>query len=47
MAYGLHIRWTSTTLIGLLGIVGAPIYYYFEWVLVQQLNGVRNSRITN
>lgn len=30
VAYDLSIRWTSIMLIGLPGIVGAPVDYYFE-----------------
>ncbi len=39
VAFKLRIRWTSTVIMGLMGIVGAPIDYYFEWVAQQNLLG--------
>jgi hypothetical protein len=32
-----RVRWSSTLLMGLLGIVGAPVDYYFEWVVQKNL----------
>ena len=37
VAFRLRIRWTSTVIIGLMGIIGAPIDYYFEWVVQRNL----------
>ena len=33
VAFRLRIRWTATMIVGLMGIIGAPVDYYFEWVL--------------
>jgi hypothetical protein len=37
VAFSLKARWTSTVLVGLMGIIGAPVDYYFEWVVQQNL----------
>ena len=37
VAFRLRIRWTSTIIIGLMGIIGAPVDYYFDWVVQQNL----------
>jgi hypothetical protein len=37
IAFRLKARWTSTVLVGLMGIIGAPVDYYFEWVVQQNL----------
>ena len=37
IAFKLKARWTSTVPVGLMGIIGAPIDYYFEWVVQQNL----------
>ncbi|MHA2061581.1 MAG: hypothetical protein ACW963_04740 [Candidatus Sifarchaeia archaeon] len=38
VAFRLRVRWSSTFIIGLAGIIGAPIDYYFEWIVVSNLN---------
>src|SRR4030065_456764 len=37
VAFKLRGRWTATTIIGLMGIIGAPVEYYFDWVVQQNL----------
>jgi len=37
VAFRLHVRWTSTVIVGLMGIIGAPVDYYFDWVVQQNL----------
>ena len=37
VAFKLRVRWTSTVLVGLTGVVGAPVEYYFEWVVQKNL----------
>jgi hypothetical protein len=37
VAFKLRVRWTSTVILGLTGIIGAPIDYYFEWVVERNL----------
>ena len=37
VALKFQVRWTSTMIIGLLGIIGAPVEYYFDWVVQQNL----------
>jgi hypothetical protein len=37
VAFKLRARWTSTVLIGLIGVAGAPVEYYFEWVVQKNL----------
>ena len=37
VAFRLRVRWTSTMIIGLMGIVGAPVDYYFDWVVQRNL----------
>jgi hypothetical protein len=37
IAFKFRVRWSSTLLLGLLGILGAPIDYYFEWVVQKNL----------
>ncbi len=37
VTFRLRIRWTSTLIIGLMGIIGAPVDYYFDWVVQQNL----------
>ncbi len=37
LAFKLRLRWNATVLVGLLGVIGAPIDYYFEWVVQQNL----------
>jgi hypothetical protein len=37
VAFKLRVHWTSTVLVGLQGVVGAPIEYYFEWVVQKNL----------
>lgn len=36
-AFKLKIKWTSTTILGIEGIVGIPIDYYFEWIVDRNL----------
>ena len=38
VAFRLRVRWTSTFIIGLAGIIGAPIDFYYEWVIQSNLN---------
>jgi hypothetical protein len=38
VAFRLRVRWSSTFIIGLAGIIGAPIDYYFEWIVMSNLN---------
>ena len=38
VAFRLRLRWSSTFIIGLAGIIGAPIDYYYEWIVVQNLS---------
>jgi len=37
VAFRLRVRWTATVIVGLMGIIGAPIDYYFEWVVQRNL----------
>jgi hypothetical protein len=37
VAFRLRAHWTSTIMMSLIGIVGAPIDYYFEWIVQQNL----------
>jgi hypothetical protein len=37
VAFKLRARWTSTVLVGLMGVVGVPVEYYFEWVVQKNL----------
>jgi len=37
VAFRLRVRWTSTLIVGLMGIIGAPVEYYFDWVVQQNL----------
>ena len=37
VSFRLRIRWTSTLILGLMGIIGAPVDYYFDWVVQQNL----------
>ena len=37
VAFRLRVRWTATAIVGLMGIIGAPIDYYFEWVVQRNL----------
>ncbi|MFX1451036.1 MAG: hypothetical protein ACFFCM_09350 [Promethearchaeota archaeon] len=36
-ALRLRIKWTSTMILGIQGIIGIPIDYYYEWVEVRNL----------
>ena len=36
-AFRLRVRWTSTVMLGINGIIGAPVDYYFDWVVQQNL----------
>jgi hypothetical protein len=38
VAFRLRVRWTSTFITGLAGIIGAPIDYYYEWVVQSNLS---------
>jgi hypothetical protein len=37
VAFKLRARWTSTVIVGLAGLIGAPIDYYLEWVVHRNL----------
>jgi hypothetical protein len=37
ISFKLRTRWTSTILVGLMGVIGAPVDYYFEWVAESNL----------
>src|SRR3989304_7873303 len=37
VAFRLRVRWTATVTVGLMGIIGAPIDHYFEWVAPRNL----------
>jgi len=37
IAFRLRARWSSTVLMGLMGIIGAPVDYHLEWVVQQNL----------
>ena len=37
VAFRLRVRWTSTLIVGLMGVIGAPVDYYFDWVVQQNL----------
>lgn len=37
VAFRLRVRWTSTLIVSLMGIIGAPVEYYFDWVVQQNL----------
>ena len=37
VAFRFRVRWISTVILGLTGVIGAPIDYYFEWVVQQNL----------
>src|SRR3990170_3139188 len=36
-AFKLHVRWTNTAMMTLLGVIGAPVEYYLDWVVQQNL----------
>jgi hypothetical protein len=36
-AFRLRVRWTSTVMLGINGLIGAPVDYYFDWVVQQNL----------
>jgi hypothetical protein len=38
VAFRLRVRWSSTFIIGLAGIIGAQIAFYFEWIVMSNLN---------
>ena len=37
VAFRLRVRWTSTLIVGLIGVIGAPVDYYFDWVVQRNL----------
>ncbi len=37
IAFKLHARWLATALLGLVGVIGIPVEYYFEWIVQQNL----------
>jgi hypothetical protein len=36
-AFRLRVRWTFTVILGLTGLIGTPIDYYYEWIVEQNL----------
>ncbi len=37
VAFKLRVRWTATIMVGLMGVIGAPVDYYFDWVVQRNL----------
>jgi hypothetical protein len=37
VAFKLRVRWTSTLIVGVMGVIGAPVDYYFDWVIQKNL----------